>query len=364
MNLFDLVKRPDRAVAITGDRPRAETVQMADGKTVRSVVLPVGCTVTLHDAHEFTTWWNLSQDLGWAVPAASGAAPKPRLELQVKSPTAQRLKVGVRASSGEQGVCNLAFDWPTECVTAARFDLHIRNPEDRPLSIFCGPQVNMRQRLLPFARGRGLEVGPGLRPVILPSKEVDISYLEEQDPADWLNLYNKTGDKPAMPEPAVLARYRKGSAVRLEGVAPGSLDFIFSSHVFEHLSNPVQVLANWRQALRPGGMILAVVPDPRYTFDIRQAPTTLHEALLQESAGGHEVSHAQLERWCRFTEPRHTPADLLKRGYSIHVNFFTPESFASTAHALKERGWFDQASVFSAPNHKDFAFALRVAGPP
>ena len=63
--------------------------------------------------------------------------------------------------------------------------------------------------------------------------------------------------------------------------------------------------------------------------------------------------------WKCWTEPKHTPEDLIRRGYSIHVNYFTPESFRSAARVLEERGWFDRVFVYTAPNHKDFAFALR-----
>lgn len=161
-----------------------------------------------------------------------------------------------------------------------------------------------------------------------------------------------------MPPEHLLARYRVGSAVELETIETGSLDFVFSNHVFEHLANPVQVMSNWLSRLKPGGAILGVVPDPRYTFDCRQPPTTLSEALAEEHAGGHEISRSKYVRWCQLTEPRHTPDALIKRGYSIHVNYFTPEGFQALADLIKDRGLISRSFVTSAPNNKDFAFAF------
>ena len=227
------------------------------------------------------------------------------------------------------------------------------------MELLVGPLVNMREHLLPLARGTGVEVGPGLRPQVLPKPGVDVSYIEQEDPREWLNLYNKTGERPTLPPEDLLKRYVRASAVALGGIADRSLDFIFSNHVFEHLPNPLGVLTNWLTALRPGGLVLGVVPDPRYTFDCRQPVMTTDEALAEEVIGGHDVNLAKYERWCRYTEPRHRPDSLIKRGYSIHVNFFTPETFRSTMAVLEARGVIDRVFVFTARNHKDFAFALR-----
>jgi SAM-dependent methyltransferase len=151
--------------------------------------------------------------------------------------------------------------------------------------------------------------------------------------------------------------------VELETIDAASLDFIFSNHVFEHLANPLQVMINWLGRLKPGGVILGVTPDPRFTFDCRQQPTTMSEVLAEEAAGGHIIPRAKYERWCRLTEPRHTPDGLIKRGYSIHVNYFTPEGFQAMLDVLKGRGLISRTFLAAAPNNKDFAFALwKAAG--
>jgi SAM-dependent methyltransferase len=360
MNLFDLVKRPDRAVQNRGPLARAEPVALRSGAQ-RAVVIAPGAVLQISDAHELTTLWRISTDLGWSVLRRQGAVVFPSMRLLVRHPLTAQFPIGLTAGPGDEESVGLRVTWPEQIVAADRFDLEIENRDSAPLTLLCGPLMDMRRLLMPHARGVGVEVGPGLRPLVLPGPGVHVTYLEQQDPHEWLNLYNKTGDKPTLPAPHVLERYVRGSAVTLDCVKSGSLDFVFSNHVFEHLPNPLQVLRNWQQSLRPGGMILGVVPDPRFTFDCRQAPTTLLEAIDEEAAGGHEITAGKYERWCRYTEPRHTPHDLQRRGYSIHVNFFTPESFTSAMHALQERGWFDRVFVHTATNHKDFGFALRRA---
>ena len=52
--------------------------------------------------------------------------------------------------------------------------------------------------------------------------------------------------------------HRRGISSSVED---GSLGFIFSSHVFEHLANPLGHLEHWYAKLRHGGLIVGIVPD-------------------------------------------------------------------------------------------------------
>lgn len=46
----------------------------------------------------------------------------------------------------------------------------------------------------------------------------------------------------------------------LEGVPDGEYDFLFASHILEHVINPERALRNWLRVVRPGGHLLVVVP--------------------------------------------------------------------------------------------------------
>jgi len=52
-------------------------------------------------------------------------------------------------------------------------------------------------------------------------------------------------------------------------------DFVCSSHVLEHLTNPIKALEEWIRVVKKGGSIYCGVPDKRLTFDHRRKRTTL-----------------------------------------------------------------------------------------
>ena len=55
-------------------------------------------------------------------------------------------------------------------------------------------------------------------------------------------------------------RQGDGDGTLLDGVPDGSQDFIFSSHLLEHLVHPELALRNWVRVVKPGGHLLIVVP--------------------------------------------------------------------------------------------------------
>lgn len=57
-----------------------------------------------------------------------------------------------------------------------------------------------------------------------------------------------------------------GRLVEEKGLA-GEIDYIVSSHNFEHLPDPVKFLQGCASALRPGGILCMAVPDRRAVFD-------------------------------------------------------------------------------------------------
>ena len=82
-----------------------------------------------------------------------------------------------------------------------------------------------------------------------------------------------------------------GEAARLENVPDDSYDAVLSSHVLEHLANPLGALAEWRRVVRPQGHVLLIVPHRDGTFDHRRPVTSLEH--LREDAE-HETSEDDL----------------------------------------------------------------------
>lgn len=74
-----------------------------------------------------------------------------------------------------------------------------------------------------------------------------------------------------------------------------SLDYVASSHVLEHVANPIAALAEWYRVLRPGGIIYLVVPDRRYTFDHRRPPTTIAHLIEDFEKGTTPVDPTHID---------------------------------------------------------------------
>ncbi len=134
-----------------------------------------------------------------------------------------------------------------------------------------------------------------------------------------------------------------------------TLDYLCSSHVLEHLPDPIAALHEWHRVLRPGGLLYLVVPDKRYTFDEpREVTSCAH--LLRDFQEGTGIADAQAHidefvfqtNWSMLS-PHTAPADvpreqaaarerfrrLLEQGQSldIHYHTFTPDSLEQVLQA-------------------------------
>ena len=113
-----------------------------------------------------------------------------------------------------------------------------------------------------------------------------------------------------------------GDATLLPGVPDHAYDFVYASHVLEHLDDPVRALQSWMRVLKPGGFLIVCVPhrdlyekrtrlpscwntdhrrfylsdrdDPPDTFSFRgQLKTALplaHMVYMEVCADGHTIS--------------------------------------------------------------------------
>lgn len=352
MNLFDLVNRKDRALQWIDGAGEACSLKWQGG-TQRGVQFRPDASLRIANADEFTSLRVRPQSPGWRWAATTERAGLVVSLIGQNGRSAEIASIEAKAGEAPKEV---TFNWPVERDFAHGFDLHIAAPEGGALAV--GPQISMRAAILPLARGRGVEVGPGISPSVLPGPDADVTYVESCPLEEWSAKYAKGGAPGATPPPELAARYVVGSAVSLDRFSEAELDFVFSNHVFEHLANPILVLKNWLRVLKAGGVIAGVTPDPRYTFDCRQPITTLSEALREAERPGHDIPREKYERWTRWTAPDVPPESLIQRDYSIHVNFFTPDTFADVADFLKASGAIADATIVSAPNQKDFAFAL------
>ena len=129
----------------------------------------------------------------------------------------------------------------------------------------------------------GLEIGG-------PSKIFTKGYLPVYSWAnsiDGCNFSNKTLWEGSIDRPEYSYYPEKTGkqfildASDLNSIKSSTYDFLLSSHSLEHIANPLKALQDWIRVLTPGGHILLVLPDRRFTFDRKRVYTSF-EHLLQD----------------------------------------------------------------------------------
>jgi SAM-dependent methyltransferase len=167
-----------------------------------------------------------------------------------------------------------------------------------------------------------------------------------------------------------------------------SLDYVASSHVLEHVANPVAAFAEWYRVLKPGGLIYLVVPDRRHTWD-HTRPLTPVEHFLEDFERGttpcdatHIDDFAGGSDWKLFS-PSTPPEDVaakqaelargmheaVARGEHINIHFHTFEPANLLELIARLRTWpptrfkwevVDQAERFPDTHPQGFLVVIRV----
>lgn len=265
---------------------------------------------------------------------------------------------GKTVSKRRLAVTNDSFEpivlpWPQEPFTPP-LDLEISC--NGPSPAFIASHFDLDRNLL-FNRckGRGVELGPGPNPHIRPHPDTEVFYVEQKSPDDWVSLY---GDHYKMDfDPSLAPYYVVGEAHRIP-VEPRSLDFIYSSHVFEHLVNPLGHLEIWSGLLRPGGEVLMVIPDYIGSKDYLADASTMDEILAEYRHGGFEPS---LDHYRRYGHARGNPQKaqgLFDKKSSIHMHYYSNDNMGSLLELAVQKGWFARYTILHSTNAKDFHVIL------
>ena len=248
-------------------------------------------------------------------------------------------------------------DATVPAITSAALDLVIQVPLQKGAKLFLGIHRSLdRNQLYSRCKGNGVEVGPGPKPQILPSEEIQVKYVEQATPDQWQKLYGKDTKVPI--DPSLWDLYVVGNADNIPAV-PASLDFVFSSHVLEHLANPLGHLAYWATLLKPGGVVAAVIPDRDGFKDYVFSASTIEELEVEYRQGSMIPTLDHYRRWARHRAPDMDPAEIFASGRSIHVHFYTPYSMSSLLRKMHKVLGFRQFKVISENNHKDFFVLLK-----
>jgi SAM-dependent methyltransferase len=147
-------------------------------------------------------------------------------------------------------------------------------------------------------RGRGLEIGgpsavfgaDGLLPVYPVLESVDgVQWSPE---TVWHTLDGAAGYQPDGTRRGELHLIDRPDLDELDDDA---YDVVFSSHVIEHLANPLRALAAWRRVTCEGGHLLLVAPHMQGTFDRRRPLTSLEHLIedFERQTGDDDLTHLQ-----------------------------------------------------------------------
>jgi len=164
--------------------------------------------------------------------------------------------------------------------------------KDSLITLFSYLRRPSKRKLIKYSRQlagkNGLEVGgpssffslKGNFPVYLFANSIDgVNFSTETiwegsiKEGAFYRFYNKTG-----------YQYIR-EATDLEGIEANKYDFVLSCHNLEHVANPLKALQEWKRVLKPGGTLVLVLPDRRYTFDINRAYTTIDHLVKDYEQG-------------------------------------------------------------------------------
>ena len=82
-------------------------------------------------------------------------------------------------------------------------------------------------------------------------------------------------------------------------------DFVLSSHVLEHMANPLQALREWQRVLKPDGHLLLLLPHGERTFDHPRKTTSWEHLVADFAAATPETDRTHIAEALALTDTRH-----------------------------------------------------------
>ena len=367
MNLFELIRKKQKSVLVEAWDPDARSWKPhpAPESLLLSLPLPSG----LRDATHEGVIRGLAVISGVRITVRGAARHFPKhasgdshFHAFHRTPEQAVVKLSWRSKGQPEHSRTIALQprLATLPVPASPYpdaSLVIEVPPQRGVKVFLGIHKALDRRVLyRECIGRGVEIGPGPKPQILQDERTTVRYVEQATPEDWHRLYG--GDSLVPVDPATWKLYVVGNA---NNIPPDltALDFIFSSHVIEHLANPLGHLAYWASRLKPGGVVAAIIPDREGCKDFVFDSSTVQELAEEYASGDMEVKLRHYARWSEHRLPGVPAEEILASGRSIHVHFYTPRSMQAILERFHSEIGFRKFQVISSENHKDFFVLLR-----
>lgn len=249
-----------------------------------------------------------------------------------------------------------------------------------------------RQKILSLfdPKGFGLEIGPSYDPFLPKSQGYRVETL---DHADTETIRKKYADNASKIEDIDYVS-DGGSIFELIG-EKGRYDFIYASHVIEHVSDFIRFIADCEALLNDNGTLVLVVPDKRFCFDALRPLTTTGELLqaFHEKRKRHtpgqvfdfassyvkknattiwvdtDLDNMEIANTTDGALSLYEQAKLEESYIDIHAWRFTPSSFRMLVGMLRSTGFFKSGIVDvitndSSPVYRfEFYVSLRKNAP-
>lgn len=85
-----------------------------------------------------------------------------------------------------------------------------------------------------------------------------------------------------------------GETRLVDAIGDIPIDFVFASHVFEHVPDPIGWLDELANVLRDGGLVCLAIPDMRLCFDVNRTPTQMSDLIDAHLRNLHAPSYRQI----------------------------------------------------------------------
>lgn len=237
----------------------------------------------------------------------------------------------------------------------------------------------------------GLEVGPSINPYFRRSDGWKIETIDHASAEDLRKKYEDSDDVSHIEDVDYVSDARPLHEIigRRE-----EYDFIFASHVIEHLTDIVGFIRSCEVLLKPTGKLVLVVPDKRRCFDVMQPRTTTGDILdayrnklIRHSPGsvfdfianivdmsGHTIWEYDWSRKFNLSFNFATDVKEARQRYDIakgsedyidiHRWKFVPSSFRLIMNDLEKAGFIEMKEDFFSDTYRcEFYFSLSKNGP-
>lgn len=97
-------------------------------------------------------------------------------------------------------------------------------------------------------------------------------------------------------------------------------DILFASHVLEHLRDPIRSLRNWASHLRPGGIMVLVLPSRENCFDKHRPPDTMLQLIMKFHEAKKNYYDIGVEQAIRSTDVSAANRELMSHSPCVKSN--------------------------------------------